>query len=259
MNEQLKSKLHKLEDVIGYHFKDLDLLKVAVSHTSYVNELRVYKWESYQRMEYLGDAVLELVISDYLYRNNPDMSEGVMSKTRSSIVCETALSYCARKINLSEYILLGIGEAAAGGADRDSILSDVFESIIGAIYLDGGYDKAKDHIYAHVVNEIGDTMVYVDNKSMLQEIMQSKHIGKIEYSVISEKGPEHKKVFEVALVINGKQIVIAQGKNKKKAEQRAAFEAIKMINEYGLLDGGENEESSKDEKPENQDKDDKKE
>ena len=100
MNEQLKSKLHKLEDVIGYHFKDLDLLKVAVSHTSYVNELRVYKWESYQRMEYLGDAVLELVISDYLYRNNPDMSEGVMSKTRSSIVCETALSYCARLLQV---------------------------------------------------------------------------------------------------------------------------------------------------------------
>lgn len=219
----------KVEEKIGYHFTNSALLTSALTHPSYMNERKINKWEHYQRLEYLGDAVLELTMSEYLYFEYPTLSEGELSKMRASMVCEPALAFCANNLELGQFILLGKGEDASGGRRRDSILSDVFEAIIGAIYLDGGFEAAKKHINRFVMDGIGERTLFIDSKSLLQEEIQKTPGSTIRYELTGESGPEHDKVFTVALLINDIKKAEASGHSKKNAEQKAAYEVLKKI------------------------------
>lgn len=200
-----------------------ELYKQALTHTSYANENNVV---SYERLEYLGDAVLELVMSDYLY-NNTDYPEGVMTKTRAKYVCEEALYEYCLKLGLNEYILLGHGEEENGGRMRKAIVADIFEAVIGAIYLDKGIEEAKRFIYENVIKVIENEDVdFNDYKSILQELVQTDKRS-LEYVVVSESGPAHNKEFEVIAKIDD--IIYGRGiaHSKKEAEQRAACDALK--------------------------------
>ena len=170
----IEENLEKLQNLIGLKFSDTANLRSALSHSSFVNELKTNKWEDYERLEFLGDAVLEIVSSDYLYRHHPDMPEGELSKLRASLVCEPSLAFTAKRMNLSEYILLGKGEDASGGRYRNSLLSVVFEAIIGAVYLEFGYMEAKNYIEKFLLNDISENQLFVDSKRRLQFIVQSK-------------------------------------------------------------------------------------
>lgn len=218
--------MHEVEKRIGYTFQNKALLKQAITHSSFINELKINKWDSYQRLEYLGDAVLELSISEYLFHQYPDMAEGKMSKMRASMVCEQALAFCAKDINLGEYILLGKGEESGGGRERNSIIADVFEAIVGAIYIDGGFEVAKKFIAKYVLEDIGERQLFVDSKSILQEMVQAKSHSKLSYKLLEERGPEHNKEFEVAVFIDEECMATASGHNKKDAEQKAAYSAL---------------------------------
>ena len=220
----LEKKIVALEERIGYSFENKSLLELALSHSSYVNELTNRNKQCNERIEFLGDAVLELVSSEYLYKHRPNDKEGVMSKQRAALVCERALAMSARSINLGECLLLGKGESANGGANRDSILADAFEAVIGAIYLDGGYDVVSEFIIKKVL-ETGNEN-FVDYKSRFQEIVQGRTNSKIVYELVGETGPEHDRQFEVTVSINGQVLGHGVGHNKKSAEQNAAMEAI---------------------------------
>ena len=223
------SDLDKLEDSIGYHFEQRDLLVRALTHSSYANELKLNYDGDYERMEFLGDAVLELVSSDFLYKKYPDKTEGELSRQRASMVCEPALAYCAREFGLEQYIRLGRGEDSTGGRNRDSITSDVLEAVIGGIYLDSGFDDAKDFVCRAVMNDLEDKRIFYDSKSMLQEIVQQKDESDVHYEIIDESGPDHDKSFTAQVVINGLKCSTGTGHNKKAAEQKAAYnELIKM-------------------------------
>ncbi len=225
----LNDKLSELEDRIGYKFKDISLLKEALTHSSYANEMKINKKSDYERLEFLGDAVLELVSSDFIFSENPDMAEGKMTKLRASMVCEPALAYCARDLDLGSYILLGKGEEATGGRERDSITSDVMEAIIGALYLDGGLKVAHDYIHRFILSDLEDKILFYDSKTVLQELIQSMEYEKFEYVLVSDEGPDHAKVFTVNAVLDGEIVGSGKGRNKKAAEQTAAYEAIKRI------------------------------
>ena len=225
----IDERLEKLQGLIGLKFADTANLKSAISHSSFVNELKVNKWEDYERLEFLGDAVLEIVSSDFLYRHHPDMPEGELSKLRASLVCEPSLAFTAERMNLSEYILLGKGEDASGGRNRNSILSDVFEAIIGAVYLEFGYMAAKEYIEKFLLNDISENQLFVDSKSRMQIYVQSKDNMSLEYKVIEETGPDHDKHFVVGLFINDEMICSGEGHNKKEAEQLAAYNGIKIL------------------------------
>lgn len=221
--------MNRLENEIGYVFKDKMLLKRALTHTSYANEQKINKNGHYERLEFLGDAVLELVTSEYIYLNYPDMGEGRMTKLRAAIVCEVSLAKSAGDIMLSNYILLGKGECATGGRYRDSIVSDVLEAVIGALFLDGGIDAAKAFIHKYILNDIEDKQLFYDAKSSLQEFVQQEKLGTISYVLVSESGPEHQKEFECAVCIDEKQMGTGKGNNKKEAEQKAAYEALRVL------------------------------
>ncbi len=225
------SNIAEVEKRISYTFKNKELLKCALTHSSFTNELKINKWENYQRLEFLGDAVLELVSSEFLYEGNSVMSEGKMSKVRASMVCEPALAFCARKIKLGELILLGKGEELGGGRERNSILSDVFEAIIGAMYQDGGLEEARKFIHKFVLDDVEENQLFVDSKSILQEEIQAATGSTLCYKLISEEGPEHDKSFEVAVYINDECMATAIGHNKKDAEQQAAYLALKKMKE----------------------------
>lgn len=218
-----------LETTIEYTFKNSRLLEQALTHSSYANELKINKMDDYERLEFLGDAVLELVSSDFLFHENPDMAEGKLTKMRSSMVCEPALAYCAREIGLETYIRLGKGEEHTGGRDRDSIVSDVMEAVIGAIYLDGGFDEALKFIHRFVLSDLENKTLFYDSKTVLQEIIQATGYESFEYVLAGEKGPDHAKIFIVDAMLDGKVIGHGEGRNKKTAEQMAAYEAIKTL------------------------------
>ncbi|MBO4310976.1 MAG: ribonuclease III [Lachnospiraceae bacterium] len=225
----LDEHLEELQELIGLKFADCANLRSAISHSSYVNELKVNKWEDYERLEFLGDAVLEIVSSDFLYRRHPDMPEGELSKLRASLVCEPSLAFTAKRMNLSKFVLLGKGEDASGGRNRNSILSDVFEAIIGAVYLEFGYMEAKNYIEKFLLNDISENQLFVDSKSRMQIYVQSKDNMSLEYKVIDEQGPDHDKHFIVGLYINDELICSGEGHNKKEAEQLAAYNGIKIL------------------------------
>lgn len=218
--------LQQLESELGYHFKDAVLLKQALTHSSYANEKKIQKLKDYERIEFLGDAVLELVTSEYLYLEDEERLEGEMTKLRSTYVCEPSLAFCARELELGKYIYCGKGESQTGGKDRDSILSDCMEAIIGAIFLDGGFEDAKKFIHNRILTDLENKRLFYDSKSSLQEMVQGKGKESIAYQLVSENGPEHAKCFQVNVLI-GKRIVGAgSGKSKKIAEQNAAYQAI---------------------------------
>ena len=223
------ANIAEVEKRISYTFKNKELIKCALTHSSFTNELKINKWENYQRLEFLGDAVLELVSSEFLYEGNSVMSEGKMSKVRASMVCEPALAFCARKMNLGELILLGKGEEAGGGRERNSILSDVFEAIIGAMYQDGGLEEARKFIHKFVLDDVEENQLFVDSKSILQERIQAEADKTLSYKLISESGPEHDKIFEVAVYINDECMATAVGHNKKEAEQQEAYQVLKKM------------------------------
>ena len=222
----MNKKLTELETLIHYNFKDKDLLKHAMIHSSYINEQKLKKSDCNERLEFLGDAVLELVTSEYLFFENADMPEGEMTKKRASMVCEKALAFCARSIQLGDYLLLGKGEDATGGRKRDSITSDAMEALIGAIYLDGGFANAKEFISNFVLNDLEGKRLFYDSKTILQEIVQAKQDVNIVYKLVNEEGPDHNKSFYVDAMIDDVCYGSGVGRTKKAAEQDAAYQAI---------------------------------
>lgn len=218
--------IEELEAKIGYHFSNQLLLRQALTHSSFANEQKVNKYEDYERLEFLGDAVLELISSEFLFQENKEMSEGKLTRMRASIVCEQALAYCARQFGLEAYILLGVGEERTGGRTKDSIISDVMEAIIGAIYLDSGKEEAALFIPRFVLSDLEHKKLFYDAKTILQEVVQQKNEGKLHYELIRESGPDHDKVFVVEARIDEMKIGEGTGKTKKAAEQQAAYEAL---------------------------------
>lgn len=218
--------LDGLEKRIGYVFQNKALLKQALTHSSYANEQKIRKNGDYERLEFLGDAVLELMSSEFLFKEHPDMTEGKLTKLRSSLVCEPALAQCAKEIDLGAYMLLGKGEESTGGRFRESITSDVMEALIGALYLDGGPEAARNFIHKYILSDIENRILFYDSKTVLQEIIQTKPNQKLVYELIDEIGPDHNKEFVVEAILNGERVGFGQGKTKKAAEQQAAYEAI---------------------------------
>ncbi|MCU6696094.1 ribonuclease III [Laedolimicola ammoniilytica] len=219
-------KLEELENKLGYHFHDRRLLEHALCHSSYANERHWDKLMNNERLEFLGDAVLELATSEYLYQNYPTMPEGEATRTRASIVCEQTLALCARDLGLGEWLMLGKGEELTGGRDRDSITSDAMEALLGAIYLDGGFANAKEFVHHFILNDIEHKKLFYDSKTILQEQIQSETEEPIHYELVKEEGPDHNKRFTVNVVLGEKVLGSGSGRTKKAAEQEAAYRAL---------------------------------
>ena len=224
MNQEKRMEFEKR---IGYSFKDPELLVTALTHSSYSNEIRLKKQECNERLEFLGDAVLELISSEQIFRNHPDQPEGDLTRIRASYVCEPTLAGCARDINLGKYVLLSKGEDMTGGRSRDSILSDAFEAVIGAIYLDQGIETATKFIETYLFKDVENKVLFFDAKTNLQEIVQGEGKGRLKYVLVGEEGPDHAKIFTVEARLGENVIGTGSGHSKKSAEQHAAFEAIK--------------------------------
>lgn len=224
------SLLESVQNRINYHFENSELLKQSLTHSSYANEHRNTLTSDNERLEFLGDAILDLIISEYLFRKHPKMPEGDLSKIRASIVCESSLAKTAKVIKLGQFIRLGKGEEMTGGRERASILADAFEALTGAIFLDGGFDKAKSFLTDVLINQVENMPsiedLYTDYKTLLQENMQKESNKPISYEVVNEDGPDHDKNFYVEVyhgtICLGKGI----GKSKKEAEQDAAQKAL---------------------------------
>ncbi|MBQ0111204.1 MAG: ribonuclease III [Oscillospiraceae bacterium] len=209
----------------GYEFKDGSLLETALSHSSYANEHHV---QSNERLEFLGDSVLSIIVSDYIYEKFPDVSEGELTKIRAALVCESALSDFGREIKLNEMIKLGKGEMSTGGAQRNSIISDAFEAVLAAIYLDSGMESAREFVMRFVKEHLGDSS-FKDYKTALQEVIQKNPEEKLGYFLIGEEGPEHDKSFTVEVRLNSNIIGTGTGHSKKAAEQQAAKTALELM------------------------------
>ena len=218
--------LTEIEKKIGYEFSDKQLLETALSHSSYANENHT---RNNERLEFLGDSVLSIVVSDYIFKKMENVTEGDLSKFRATLVCEQSLAEVSKKINLSELVFLGRGEEKMGGRRRPSIISDAFEAVLGAIYLDSGIESARKWLLALMEDRIIDTLdgkMYRDYKTTLQEIVQRDGKSSVSYKTIGEVGQEHNKCFEVEVYVNGEAKCKAQGRSKKEAEQQAAKETI---------------------------------
>lgn len=215
-----------LEERIGYRFRDRSLLRQAMTHSSFTNEQKIRRAQNYERLEFLGDAVLELVSSEFLFLENPKISEGELTKTRAGMVCEPSLAFCARDLDLGNYLLLGRGEEATGGRERDSITSDAMEALIGAIYLDGGFTNAKEFIHRFILSDLEHKKLFFDSKTILQEIVQADAGESISYRLVGEEGPDHNKSFHVEVCIGESCCGAGKGRTKKAAEQEAAYQAI---------------------------------
>lgn len=227
--------LKNLEERIGYQFHNIGLLRQAVTHSSFINEQKINKTQDYERLEFLGDAVLELVSSEFLFHEHPDLPEGELTKMRASMVCEPALAFCAKDLELGKFMRLGKGEELTGGRERDSITSDAMESVIGAIFLDGGIDPAKQYINRFILSDLEDKQLFYDSKSHLQELIQGTLKQDFRYELLEENGPEHRKVFVVEVVMGEKSLGRGEGRTKKAAEQKAAYEALLYLREQGYV------------------------
>lgn len=223
MNNQ---KISAFEERIGYRFSEKEKLRNALTHSSYANERHMDKSGCNERLEFLGDAVLELTTSEFLFLDHAGMQEGELTKLRASIVCEQTLALCAKEIHLGDYLLLGRGEESTGGRNRSSILSDAMEAVIGAIYLDGGFANAKEFIHKFILTDIDRKKLFYDSKTILQEMIQRNHNGMIHYELVRESGPDHNKQFEVKVMLGEGELGTGVGHTKKAAEQEAAYRAI---------------------------------
>ena len=227
-----RDKLKELEKVTGYVFRDPRNLVLALTHSSYANEKKSADLKSNERLEFLGDSVLNIITSDYIYRNFPDLPEGEMTRTRAAVVCEASLMRCAEKIRLGDYLFLGKGEENTGGRNRASILSDAFEALIGAIYLDGGMEEARRFVLKFMEEICPDTAgidVFKDYKTMFQEIIQKQSDQRITYRILDETGPDHDKTFTAQVLVGDKPYGEGTGRSKKEAEQNAAKDAISNL------------------------------
>lgn len=231
ISDVIRESIRAFEEKIGYEFKDKTYIQTALTHSSFANEHKEFNYN--ERLEFLGDSVLGLVVSDYLFRARNDLPEGKLTRLRANVVCEESLSSVARKINLGDHLFLGKGEKTSGGSDRDSILADATEAVIAAIYLDGGFDQAKDFILSNLRDTIAkniDGNIFRDYKTILQEIIQGNN-GKISYKLVGESGPDHNKEFEMQVKCGQDTIGIGKGKNKKEAEKEAARDALVKMGE----------------------------
>lgn len=221
----------ELQKTLGYTFKDINYLKTGLTHSSYANENKKLHIKCNERQEFLGDAVLSIVVSDYIYKNCPSLPEGDLTKLRAALVCEKSLAGYARSINLGKYLLLSKGERRSNGQDRPSILADAFESIIAAVYLDGGMEEVRKFVLKFVVPDIKSAkpIRFKDYKTQLQEIIQKNPEEKLEYVLIGESGPDHDKHFVVEVHLNSNIIGKGGGRSKKEAEQQAAREALGLM------------------------------
>ncbi len=218
--------IEKFEKIIGYTFKDESLLIQAFTHSSFVNEQKINKKQHYERLEFLGDAVLEMISSAYLFEKYPDKKEGELSKIRASLVCEPALAFDAEQLDIRYYIQLGKGEEATGGRNKESIIADIMEAVIGALFLDGGIEESKKFIDKYVLTNADSMEMFSDSKSILQELVQGEGLGQIHYEICGESGPEHDKIFEVCVFVGDKNYGEGAGRTKKAAEQKAAYQAL---------------------------------
>ena len=219
-----------LEERLGYKFKNINLLKNSLTHSSYANEVRG-GFSSNERLEFLGDSVLSVIVSDYIYKHYPNMPEGELTKLRASLVCEKSLCTFSRELHLGEFLMLGKGEEKGGGRERDSILADAFEAGLAAIYLDGGMEVARQHVLRFVLPELNhtDDEVFKDYKTALQEIIQRNPEEEVTFILSDESGPDHDKLFTVEVHLNSNIIGKGSGKSKKQAEQSAAKQALQLM------------------------------
>lgn len=224
--DAVKESLHALEAKIGYQFHDLGWLKLALTHSSYANERRTGHAGCNERLEFLGDAVLELVSSEFLYDHFPDMPEGELTRLRASLVCEPTLAYDARQFGLEQHLLLGKGEEKTGGRGRDSVVSDALEATIGAVFQDGGFEAAKAYILRYILDDVAHKQLFHDSKTRLQEQLQSKESEDITYTIVEASGPDHDKQFRAQVHYGKKLLGEGSGHSKKAAEQQAAFYAL---------------------------------
>lgn len=220
------SDLKELQERIGYQFREERLLRQALTHSSYANEKHMKKLSDNERLEFLGDAVLEVTSSEFLYRNHPTMPEGDLTKFRASLVCEPTLALCTKEMKLGDYLYLGKGEEQTGGRERKSILSDALEAVIGAIYLDGGFEAAKRFVERFILTDIEHKKLFFDSKTLLQEIVQAQYEEALHYELLGEEGPDHNKQFRVEARIGERAVGEGRGRTKKAAEQEAAYQAL---------------------------------
>lgn len=223
--------MEEIEAKLGYEFKDKELLKTALTHSSYANENKKRNLECNERLEFLGDAVLGMVVANYLFRGQQKMPEGQMTRLRAELVCEQSLARVAEELQLGNYLLLGKGEEQGGGRKRHSIIADAVEAVIAAVYLDGGYEKASGIIYKFIIEpmEKGIAILVTDYKTALQEFVQRKSGQVLAYNLVDQSGPDHDKVFTFSVSLNGEVVGTGSGKNKKEAEQAAAGDALRKL------------------------------
>ena len=219
-----------LEIAMGYRFQNITLLNNALTHSSYANEYWHDSMKSNERIEFLGDSILGMVVAEYLYKNFPDRPEGELTRMRADMVCELALAAVANRLDLGKHLLLGRGEEQNGGRCRASILADAVESVIAAIFLDGGIAAAKGFIQQFILCDVPATKLHnVDYKTTLQELVQQKKNQVLTYTLVGQSGPDHDKRFTVAVAVNGETVGQGEGSNKKRAEQEAARAAIEKL------------------------------
>ena len=222
--------INELEKAIGYQFRNITLLQNALSHSSYANERWHDSLKSNERLEFLGDSVLGMLVADYLYRTFPDRPEGELTRMRADMVCEKTLATVANRLGLGQHLMLGKGEELGGGRSRDSILADAVESVIAACYLDGGMDAAVQFIQKFILVNVPVTKLHnADYKTALQELVQQKKNQVLAYRLVGESGPDHDKQFRVELTLNGEVVGVGTGSSKKRAEQAAAQAAIERL------------------------------
>ncbi len=222
-------EIDEFQKIIGYEFKDESLLVQALTHSSYANEKHMKKLSDNERLEFLGDAVLEIISSEFLYLNYKKLPEGDLTRLRASIVCEPTLAYCTKPLDLGKYVRLGKGEDLTGGRQRKSILSDALEAVIGAIYLDGGLEHAREFILKFIMTDIEHKQLFYDSKTILQEVVQSKYQEGLTYDLLKEEGPDHAKHFTVEARIGSRVVGVGEGNTKKAAEQEAAYHGLLLL------------------------------
>lgn len=235
MTKKSKRYLDPIQEKLNYEFKDIKLLETALTHSSYANEHNMKTTENNERLEFLGDAIVSLIVSRYLYKKYPHYPEGELTKIRASVVCESSLAFIAKQINLGDFLLLGKGEEATGGRERESILGDASEALVGAVYMDSDFETTSrlllDKFENDLVHAVARGSLFIDYKTDLQENLQKKKRVKIEYSVAKEEGPDHSKVFHINVLIDDNVVGKGSGRNKKEAEQMAAKEALLILGE----------------------------
>ncbi|MCR8745197.1 ribonuclease III [Romboutsia lituseburensis] len=230
INKKISDTIEQFENIIEYRFNNKNYILEALTHSSYSNENKDYEFN--ERLEFLGDSVLSIIVSEYLFKEETSLPEGELTKLRANIVCEESLSDAAYEIKLGEHMLLGKGEEATGGRERISILADAFEAVIAAIYLDGGLESARNFVLKYMENIILDSRkgkIFRDYKTHLQEILQGKGENNIWYKLVEEKGPDHNKRFVMEVGTNETVLGTGEGKSKKEAEQLAARVALKEL------------------------------